>query len=153
MLKLPVRPYYSTYLESPCLNEKSHWFSYTWSAQTSVPPGWIMLCSLEVIYIWETKQPPSKNMGRANSGQAARLHLKDKDHSFKDSMNPFFLLQYSANYSLQTLIHTLVETGFTVSLVWTCLGIASTNMRDLWPVLFHTMSYICIQEESCLIAV
>lgn len=63
MLKLPVRPYYSTYLESPCLNEKSHWFSYTWSAQTSVPPGWIMLCSLEVIYIWETKQPLSKNIG------------------------------------------------------------------------------------------
>lgn len=42
--------------------------------------------------------------------QAAHLHLKHKGHWSEDSVKPFFLLQYCAKYSPQTLIYTPVET-------------------------------------------
>lgn len=83
----------------------------------SLPPGCIVLLLLYTIiftrsYIHLRNQTTTlQEHGRANSsGQATYLHLKDKGHSFEDSVKPFFLLPYSAKYSPQTLIHTLVET-------------------------------------------
>lgn len=172
-----------------------------------------------------------------SSGQAAHLHLKDKDHSVKDRVKSY-LLQYCAVLSPNTHSHpggnsplppgtsdsnvslddpppfngfygplraltAILETNsqppifkiwksiftnsstytkatlfpvenhelydknkavsycydwpminqFTDFPVWRYLGIASSNMNFLSRVWFDTISYICIQEGICSIAI
>lgn len=112
MLKLPVQLHRLTHFESTCCNGKSKGFSCTWSDH---PYHLVALFFAQIFtrsYIHLRNQTTTlQEHGRANSsGQATHLHLKDKGHSFEDSVKPFFLLPYSAKYSPQTLIHTLVET-------------------------------------------